>query len=172
MLEEILKSINSNLERIAKSQEETLKYIREPIKFTDTELEGAIRCIENIENKIKIRNEANTDASIQQNRAIDVAPIQQTPTDINMTNPYVQQANTPQTVVAQPAMPQAIPTSQVQESFTQEQLAVAMSNAVSAGKMNIIQGILQQLGVQALTQVNPSDYNKVATMLKEAGVEV
>ena len=68
--------------------------------------------------------------------------------------------------------PNAIPTAQIQENFTQEQLAVAMSNAVSAGKMNIIQNILQQFGVQALTQINPSDYNRVATMLKEAGVEI
>ena len=60
----------------------------------------------------------------------------------------------------------------MQESFTQEQLARAMSNAVSAGKMNVIQGILNQLGVQALTQINPTDYNKLAVMLKEAGVEV
>ena len=66
----------------------------------------------------------------------------------------------------------AIPTTPTQESFTQEQLAVAMSNAVSAGKMDIIQNILQQFGVQALTQINPIDYNKVATMLKEAGVEI
>ena len=47
-----------------------------------------------------------------------------------------------------------------------------MSNAVSAGKMGIIQNILQQLNVQALTQVNPADYNKLATMLQEAGVKV
>ena len=39
-------------------------------------------------------------------------------------------------------------------------------------KMNAIQNILQQFNVQALTQINPSDYNKLATMLKEAGVEV
>ena len=69
-------------------------------------------------------------------------------------------------------MPQAMPISNIQQSFTQEQLAVAMSNAVSAGKMGIIQNILQQLNVQALTQVNPADYNKLATMLQEAGVKV
>ena len=58
------------------------------------------------------------------------------------------------------------------DNITQEQLAVAMSNAVSTGKMDVIQGILKQFRVQALTQINPADYNKVATMLKEAGVEV
>lgn len=63
-----------------------------------------------------------------------------------------------------------IPTTQ--QSFTQEQLAVAMSNTVAAGKMSVVQGILQQFNVQALTQINPQDYNKVATLLKEAGVMV
>ena len=77
-----------------------------------------------------------------------------------------------QSVVQVQNQANAIPTTPTQESFTQEQLAVAMSNAVSAGKMDIIQNILQQFGVQALTQINPNDYNKVATMLKEAGVEI
>lgn len=63
-----------------------------------------------------------------------------------------------------------IPTAQ--QGFTREQLAVAMSNAVAAGKMATIQNVLQQFNVQALTQINPAEYNKVATLLKEAGVEV
>lgn len=90
--------------------------------------------------------------------------------DIPQVIPQVQPAVQQQVQVQNQA--NAIPTTPTQESFTQEQLAVAMSNAVSAGKMDIIQNILQQFGVQALTQINPNDYNKVATMLKEAGVEI
>ncbi len=134
MLEEILKSINSNLERIAKT----------------------------IESKTNIIGTTNLSTQIQK------------------STPEVRQATIPaqalpQTPISQPIVQNqtTIPTTtQAQESFTQEQLAVAMSNAVAAGKMNVIQGILQQFNVQALTQINPSDYNKVATMLKEAGVEV
>ncbi len=154
MLEEILKSINSNLERIANAQEEAnilYKNFIEAEIVMDGEKVSAV-----------------VDSGTIGEHKCEVATIQQTPNSIIANNNPV----LTQTVVAQPAMPQAIPTTQVQESFTQEQLAVAMSNAVSAGKMNVIQGILQQLGVQALTQVNPADYNKVATMLKEAGVEV
>ena len=88
------------------------------------------------------------------------------PQGISQVQPAVQQ----QVQVQNQA--NAIPTTPTQESFTQEQLAIAMSNAVSVGKMDIIQNILQQFGVQALTQINPNDYNKVATMLKEAGVEI
>lgn len=90
--------------------------------------------------------------------------------DIPQVIPQVQPAVQQQVQVQNQA--NAIPTTPTQESFTQEQLAVAMSNAVSAGKMDTIQNILQQFGVQALTQINPNDYNKVAIMLKEAGVEI
>ena len=76
-------------------------------------------------------------------------------------------------VVAQPvaATPQAIPTTQ-NVCFTMEQLAAAMSNAVNAGKMNTVLEILHSFNVQALTQVNPADYGKLAALLKEKGIEV
>ena len=38
--------------------------------------------------------------------------------------------------------------------------------------MNVIMEILGKFNVQALTQINPADYNKLATMLREAGVNV
>lgn len=143
MLEEILKSINSNLERIAKA-----------LETQDVEIVADM--------------------------------VHETAKQFRQTEPVTQQPNTtvvtqPQTQISQPvqspeavqaSQPTSIPTTQVQNSFTQEQLAVAMSNAVSTGKMDIIQNILQQFGVQALTQINPADYNKLATMLKEAGVNV
>ena len=136
MLEEILKSINLNLERIANSlegkKEEKITTMREPI------IPGQMS-IEDI--KPQVDPAANT---------VKVAPIP-----------------TPITTAAAP-----IPTTAQAESFTQEQLAVAMSNAVSAGKMNVISEILQKFNVQALTQINPNDYNKLATMLREAGVKV
>lgn len=136
MLEEILKSINLNLERIANSlegkKEEKITTMREPI------IPGQMS-IEDI--KPNVDPAANT---------IKISPIPM-----------------PNTTAAAP-----VPTTAQAESFTQEQLAVAMSNAVSAGKMNVISEILQKFNVQALTQINPNDYNKLATMLREAGVKV
>lgn len=136
MLEEILKSINLNLERIAKA------------------LEPKVGAMSNQESR------SSVDQIVQntiQSTGTNTAELHQTPTDV---------------AIVQANLGTAIPTSEVQESFTQEQLAVAMSNAVSEGKMGLIQGILQKFGVQALTQINPSEYNKVAAMLKEAGVKV
>lgn len=75
-------------------------------------------------------------------------------------------------VTAQLVAPQqAIPTSQ-NAGFTMEQLAAAMSNAVNAGKMNTVLEVLHSFGVQALTQVNPVDYSKLAIALKEKGIEI
>lgn len=130
MLEEILKSINANLERIA------------------TSMEG---------NKNKCEE---TIAVETQAPAINTISVMQ-------TAPIQQEIPTPMPVSAP-----AIPVANTQESFTQEQLAVAMSNAVTAGKMNVIMEILGKFNVQALTQINPADYNKLAVMLKEAGVEI
>lgn len=132
MLEEILKSINANLERIATAMED---------------------------NKNKCKEVIVAEAQ----PPLNLVPMSQ-------TAPAQQEIPTPMSVSA-PAAP-AIPISNVQESFTQEQLAVAMSNAVTAGKMNVIMEILGKFNVQALTQINPADYNKLAVMLKEAGVEI
>ena len=131
MLEETLKSINSNLERIAKALE-----------------------IDSVDALAEIVHD--TAQQFKQDTSVSTSQIQN-------QQPVIPQVQTPQP---------AIPTTPAQQSFTQEQLARAMANAVSAGKMNVIQNILQQFNVQALTQINPSDYNKLATMLKEAGVEV
>lgn len=134
MLEETLKLINQNLERIANALE--------PKSVDAIELPKT------------------------QNTVVQTTPIGQVE--------IVQSNDMKSTLTTSNENMQAtvVPVAPIQNSFTQEQLAVAMSNAVAAGKMQVIQNILQQLGVQALTQVKPEDYNKLAAMLKEQGVEV
>ena len=127
----------------------------------NSNLERVANALERRNNSLEIQDEHSK--KLEQN-------IQENVNEMPKVAQQVQQEVNQQSVIQN--QPNAIPTAQIQESFTQEQLAVAMSNAVSAGKMNIIQNILQQFGVQALTQINPSDYNRVATMLKEAGVEI
>lgn len=139
MLEETLKLINQNLERIANV------------------IEIGNKPIEQLVNNAELPVNTQPIEAIQIPMPVEVQP------QLN-TVPVQEQTNT--------AVPTAIPVTQTNTTFTQDQLAVAMSNAVTAGKMNVIQNILQSFGVQALTQINPNDYNKLATMLKEAGVEV
>ncbi len=111
----------------------------------------------------------NTEGIPQTNIQQIQAPITNDP---QTTNNVAQVAPVQTPVVQQQAtIPQAIPTTQ-NAGFTMEQLAAAMSNAVNAGKMNTVLEILHSFGVQALTQVNPTDYSKLATLLKEKGIEV
>lgn len=65
-----------------------------------------------------------------------------------------------------------MPTTSQAESFTQEQIAVAMSRAQTLGRMDLIQQIFNTFGVQTLMQINPANYNQIAVMLREAGIEV
>ena len=122
-------------------------------------------------------------ANVLENKKIlegpETAVVNQKVTDVSVVTPAAAQTIQPQeTIVPATTIPAtvipstAIPATPQTESFTQEQLAVAMSNAVSAGKMNVIMEILGKFNVQALTQINPADYNKLATMLREAGVNV
>ena len=155
MLESTLQEINSSLKEIVKALGELGKIAKEPLEIDMSAV--ADEAINATEEKIQPPQQQFT--PVPQTPAQVNAQVPQTPAQVN--------AQVPQTQI-QPA----IPTTPVAESFTQEQLAVAMSNAVAAGKMAVIQGVLQNFGVQALTQINPADYNKVATMLKEAGVQV
>lgn len=147
MLEETLKQINKNLERIADSLENKKK------------------------TKIGVQNVENTPAITQPVQA----PINTITTEPTPAVP-VAQPTTPAVQTQAPAMPvvptTAVPTTPTTQSFTQDQLAVAMSNAVAAGKMTIVLNTLASLGVQALTDVKPEDYNKLASMLQAQGVEV
>lgn len=145
MLEEILKSINESLLKIANALESQKNL--ESIKKID-------------EKPQNIGVQPNTMPQVQtpvmQTERMSVEPAGQ---------PQFQATNTTAVVT------QAIPTSQ-NTGFTMDQLAVAMSNAVNAGKMNIVLEILHSFGVQALTQINPNDYSKLAIKLKENGIEV
>lgn len=122
-------------------------------------------------------------ANVLENKKIlegsETTAVKKKTTDVSVVTPAAAQTiQTQETIVPATTIPAtvipstAIPATPQAESFTQEQLAVAMSNAVSAGKMNVIMEILGKFNVQALTQINPADYNKLATMLREAGVNV
>lgn len=109
----------------------------------------------------------NKDANIQNEQP--QTNLQNIPLVANANNQVVpMQAPVAQQPVAKP---QPIPTTQ-NAGFTMEQLAAAMSNAVNAGKMSTVLEILHSFNVQALTQLNPADYGKLAALLKEKGIEV
>lgn len=83
------------------------------------------------------------------------------------------QSQTPTPVVTQQVMPQApIPTTHVAQSYTQEQIAVAMTSLVDGGKLDVVHGILAAFGVQALTEIPADQYPALALKLREVGANI
>ncbi|MFB7301705.1 hypothetical protein [Heyndrickxia sporothermodurans] len=83
------------------------------------------------------------------------APVQQPP---------VQQAS------AQQPEPQAVPTSA--PTYTMEQLAVAATQLMDAGKRDQLLQLLASFGVQALTALPQEQYGAFATKLRELGAKI
>ena len=83
--------------------------------------------------------------------------------------PTVQPVNSAQIPTAPTTV---IPTAYQVESFTQEQIALAMSNAIAVGRRDIVDKILTTYNAQCLMQIEPTNYNQIAVMLREAGIQV
>lgn len=78
----------------------------------------------------------------------------------------------PQASVQPTPVQTAIPVSNAVQTYTQDQLAVAMGRAIDAGKMAEIQKLLTSFGVSSLMELKQEQYNDLALRLKEIGVDV
>lgn len=72
----------------------------------------------------------------------------------------------------QQAPVQNLPTSHTAQSFSQDQIAVAMTAMMDAGKGDAVFGILKQFGADTLMQVPKDQYATLATMLRGAGANI
>lgn len=75
----------------------------------------------------------------------------------------------------QPAVPVApvpVPTTAMAQTYTIEQLQVAAAGLSSMGKMPQVMGILQQFGIQAMTELPQERYGEFAIALREAGAQI
>lgn len=82
----------------------------------------------------------------------------QTPQQVQ---PSVQQMQQPATV---------IPTAE--QTYTQDQLAVAATQLMDAGRRNDLMGLLTSFGVQALTMLPKEQYGPFATQLRAMGAKI
>lgn len=145
MLENILSEMNESLKIIANSIKE-----KEKIKS----MEPAISVGQDV-------NSTMPQPATMQNIVVPTTP-----------QPVQQASNIPQPI------PMTVPIQQVpvqsanERNFTKEELARAMSDAVSAGKMNTIMRILGQFNVQTFAEINSNDYNRLASMLVEEGIKI
>lgn len=76
----------------------------------------------------------------------------------------------PQQVPAQQA-PAVVPTAAA-PTYSFDQLAVAATQLVDAGKMDVLHGILNNFGISALTELPKNRYGEFATMLRQNGVKI
>ena len=74
--------------------------------------------------------------------------------------------------VNQAATASAVPTTAMPQEFTLEQLQVAAAGLSGMGKMPQVMGILQQFGIQAMTELPRERYGEFAIALREAGAQV
>lgn len=68
------------------------------------------------------------------------------------------------------APPTGIPTSDV--NYTYEQLAVAMSSLVDAGKMDAIRALLNRFNIPSLMQLPKEQYGALANELRQMGAKL
>lgn len=94
---------------------------------------------------------------------ITVVPTTPTPTPTS-TPEQPAQAQAPE----QPS--QTVPTAA--QSYTMEQLAVAATQLVDAGRREELVQLLQQFGVEALTQLPKEQYGAFATALRQMGAKI
>lgn len=104
--------------------------------------------------------------NVVQNQSINQAQVQQGgQVSTQYSQPYTNQAQMQQPV-------NQVPTSNVAQNYTLEQLSVAAATLMDQGKMEQLMQILNSFGVAALTQLPKEQYGLFAVKLREAGVNV
>lgn len=87
--------------------------------------------------------------------------------------PVSQTAQVVQAPVESAVLPQATPAvPTTAQSYTQDQLALAASALVDAGRLADLQALLAAFGIQALTQLPPEHYGNFATQLRAMGAKI
>lgn len=98
------------------------------------------------------------------------APIQQE-APVQQQAPSQQEAPIQQQApIAEQSLPTAVPTAAT--SYTMEQLAVAATQLMDAGKRDELLALLGTFGIQALTALPKDQYGTFATKLREKGVKI
>lgn len=96
-------------------------------------------------------------ASLPAAPPVSIQPSQMPP---QMLQPPVQQT------------PSQVPTTAAAQGYTIEQLQVAAAGLTGAGKTSQVLGILQQFGIQAMTELPREQYGNFALALREAGAQI
>lgn len=110
--------------------------------------------------------------SVQQPQIIATqVPVQQQPVQQPMQQvPTQQTAPVQQTPVQQTPVQQTVPTQA--QTYTMDQLAIAATQLMDAGKREELVNLLAQFGVQALMALPKEQYGAFATALRSMGARI
>lgn len=100
----------------------------------------------------------------------ELPPVQQQQQQAVPTQQAPVQQQAPTTPAAQQQQPQAVPTSA--PTYTFDQLAVAATQLMDAGRMADLQQLLSSFGVQALMELPETQFGAFATKLRELGAKI
>lgn len=114
---------------------------------------------------IAVNVEAFKDSTVQQTQVPTQQPVQSVPVQTAPTQ-TVQTAQ--QTVQTQPV--QSVPVAE--KTYTLEDLQRASSTLVQAGKIQLLQGLLQEFNSLALTTLPVEQYGAFALRLRELGAAI
>lgn len=106
----------------------------------------------------------------QQAPAQQQAPVTPTQPQAVPTQQAPVQQQAPTTPASQQQQPQAVPTSA--PTYTFDQLAVAATQLMDAGRMADLQQLLSSFGVQALMELPETQFGAFATKLRELGAKI
>ena len=144
-------------------------------------LDNAIPAIEKKETSAPVIEAPIQQAPVQPIYQQPVQPVQQAPTQPAYQQPVyqqpIQQAPVPvQQLPVQPVYQQPAPVQQplptTQQTYSMEQLAVAATQLVDAGRRTELVGLLSSFGVQALTALPKEQYGAFATQLRAMGAKI
>lgn len=89
-----------------------------------------------------------------------------------LQTPTYQSVPVQQAPAVQPSIPTTPPVTHVAQEITLEQLQLGLSSLVDANKMDVVQQIMANHGVPAVTMLDKSQYQSVASALREAGARL
>lgn len=101
-------------------------------------------------------------------------PVQSAPVTPQSAPQQYNQAPVQSAPVQQPQAQQqaSVPTTHATQQYTQDQVAIAMTQLMDAGKIDVVTGIMQQFGVQTLMQIPKDRYPELAVILRQAGAQI
>ena len=114
---------------------------------------------------VAVNVEAFKDSPVQQIQLPTQQPVQTVPTQQTVPSQTVQQ-----TVPVQQPVQTAVPVAE--KTYTLEDLQRASSTLVQAGKIQLLQGLLQEFNSLALTTLPVDQYGAFALRLRELGAAI